>query len=143
VALPGRFRVPDWSLGLILIAVFLPRIGGWPYDVTCAIAVFPAIVLLAARARTTDGSRRIGHWLGYVSYAVYVLQAPILMLMDKMAVRLAGARLSALPSAPMIAVAVVLVLLLGHYASVRFDAPVRAWLKRAIRGRASALPARA
>jgi peptidoglycan/LPS O-acetylase OafA/YrhL len=145
-AWPGRFRIPDWCLGLVLIADFLPRpdaTGGWPYDIACAVIAFPLIVLLAARARTTARSRRIGHWLGDVSYAVYVLQAPLLMLMDKMAVRLAGARLSALPSAPMIAVAIVAVLLLASYASVRFDAPIRAWLRRALAARASALPARA
>lgn len=142
-ALPGRFRIPDWCLGLALLAAFLPQVGGWPYDIACAIIAFPLIVMLAARARTSDRSRRIGHWLGYVSYAVYVLQAPILMLMDKMAVRLAGVRLSALPSAPMIAVAIVAVLLLGSYASVRLDAPIRAWLRRALAARGSALPARA
>lgn len=142
-ALPDRFRFPDWALGLALIAAFLPSVGGWPYDLACAVIAFPLLVLLGARARTSSGSRRIGHWLGYASYAVYVLQAPILMLMDKMAVRLTGARLSALPSAPVIAVAIVLTLLLGFYAAHRFDAPVRAWLGRFGKARASALPARA
>jgi len=49
--LAWRLAAPDWLLALLLVASFLPAMGGWVYDVALAVIGFPLLVLLGARAR--------------------------------------------------------------------------------------------
>ena len=65
-----------------------------------------------------------------MSYGVYLMQAPVLAILSKLALLLTGARLSALPQLPVIAATLPLVLALGWYVTRRFDEPARAWLRR-------------
>lgn len=131
--LDWRFALPDWLLAAALIAAFLITGGSWGYDLALAAVGFPLLVLLAARARTTPASRAVGHWLGWLSYGVYVVQAPALTLLDKFSVRLFGLRLSDQPILPATLAALLLTLGLALLVTRRVDEPARAWLKRALR----------
>lgn len=133
--LTWRLAVPDWLLAAGLIAAFLVAGGGWEYDLALAAIGFPLLVLLAARARTTPASRALGHWLGWLSYGIYVVQGPALTLLDKLSARLIGTRLADLPPLPTTLVALLAALGLAFLVTRRIDEPARAWLKRHLRTR--------
>jgi peptidoglycan/LPS O-acetylase OafA/YrhL len=119
------FALPGWLLGGLLLAVLaVPKIG-WGYDVAMAALVLPLLVFLGAQVR---GRSATGHWLGYVSYALYVLHAPLLNLLDKLTVRFAGLRLDALPQPLSLALGLAVTLAAAAALSRRYDDPVRAWL---------------
>lgn len=124
-----RVAVPDWVLGLALLAAFAPGtalVFGAAYDFLIAALFFPLLVLLGANARTTTLSRRIGAGLGGLSYAVYVLHQPVLQVATWL---IPANRLGA--SGPGGLAALVLVTLIVAWMATRWiDTPVRLWLKR-------------
>jgi peptidoglycan/LPS O-acetylase OafA/YrhL len=124
-------RVPDWLLVLALVAA-LGAWGVWQSDVALAAIGFPLLILLAADAGTNPASARIAAWLGGVSYAVYVLHAPLVNLIDKFARHDGGRKLSELPPLLSMVIVMAATLAVAHLATSRLDTPVRAWLKRSL-----------
>ncbi|ATY30769.1 acyltransferase family protein [Sphingomonas psychrotolerans] len=138
--LPVRVALPDWLIGLALLAAFAPGTAlafGAAYDFLAAILLFPLLVLLGANARTTPLSRRIGAGLGGVSYGIYVLHQPVIQLA---AMIFSAERIGASGVPGM--VALVLVTLAAAWAATRWiDTPLRTWTRRRLRvQRGSAMP---
>ena len=87
-----------WSPSpVLLVAALCATLGagaGAPYgaafDLTATLVVFPALVFLGACAKPGRHAARLFAWLGGISYAVYVLQAPVFDYAHAIAVKLGG-----------------------------------------------------
>lgn len=86
---PRNVRGAFWIGAAAIVALSaVPRIGGsehlWMnglYDTLCAVAIFPAIVFIAASGRTTDAfTSRICKFLGDISYPLYMVHYPFIYL---------------------------------------------------------------
>ena len=103
--------------------------GNWISDSVLAVAVFPLLVLTGARGSLRGAWRRVGGWLGDISYSVYLLQTPA-MLFVSWAFKLAVGRKIA-EFAPYSGVAFVVALLGVSYLCWRFfELPARNYLRR-------------
>lgn len=99
------------------------------YDGALALLGFPLLVWLAAAVPIDGRMARAAHWLGLLSYPIYILQGPVLRLGVELA------RRAPLP-APILALAQAMAVIAVAWAATRwFDAPVQAWLRRAERRR--------
>jgi peptidoglycan/LPS O-acetylase OafA/YrhL len=130
----GRSTSFALALPLMLFLTLLPGPGwGAAYDLACSLAIYPALLFLGARYEAPQAVRL--RFLGEVSYPVYVIHGPILMLVSglvmKYAARTEEMRLgsAALLLAGVIAIAAA--------AEAGFDRPVRGWLARRRKLRAS------
>lgn len=108
------------------------------YDGALALLGFPLLVWLAAAVPLDGPMGRAAHWLGLLSYPIYILQGPILRLGVELA------RHAPLP-APTLALAQAAAVIAVAWAANRwFDTPLQAWLRRTERRRlappASAIP---
>ncbi|MBB3356348.1 MULTISPECIES: acyltransferase [unclassified Novosphingobium] len=106
------------------------------YDGALALLGFPLLVWLASAVPLDKRMAQAAHWLGLLSYPIYILQGPVLRLGVELA------RHAPLP-APALAWAQAVAVIAVAWAATRwFDAPVQAWLRRAERRRhAKATPA--
>ena len=119
--------VPGWVLALLLIGTLMaPSGGSWPYDVLAALFL-PVLVILGAQA---TGRSPLGYWLGYASYAVYVVHVPLLTVLNNLTETLTGSRLEAFPMTAVLPVAAGLTLVASFALTRFFDEPARAWLRR-------------
>lgn len=76
----NRYRapqIPALALAVVLLASLTPQtFGGWAYDAACVFLLFPFLVWFGADARLGDHMRSAAALLGYLSYPIYLLQAP-------------------------------------------------------------------
>jgi peptidoglycan/LPS O-acetylase OafA/YrhL len=99
------------------------------YDGALALVGFPLLVWLAAAVPLHGPLGRAAHWLGLLSYPIYILQGPVLRLGVEVA------KHAPLPT-PILALAqVAAVLALAWAANHWFDAPLQTRLRRAERRR--------
>jgi peptidoglycan/LPS O-acetylase OafA/YrhL len=117
---------------VVLVAIFMvPAAGGWRaiYDVTAEIVLFPALVGLAAGSSVGAIPGRACLAGGFVSYGVYVLQAPLKAAVEVGLGALFRVRLEDLGSW-----AVLLILVLSAAATAignaSYEVPLRRWLMR-------------
>lgn len=76
-------RFTPWLLPLALVLVALPAPGLTPlYDLAAVFLLFPILVVLGANAA---GGGRLQDLLGRLSYGIYVLHGPILLLFKTLA----------------------------------------------------------
>jgi peptidoglycan/LPS O-acetylase OafA/YrhL len=120
---------PSCATGLLLLLVFIFSIDAGRYraeiDLICAIVIFPILVYLGASCEPSRlGAGAMGI-LGKSSYAMYVLQIPLLLMFAK-SLSLAHIEFGAVQALAFI-VAVVGIALL---ADAKYDWPVRLWLSR-------------
>jgi peptidoglycan/LPS O-acetylase OafA/YrhL len=123
---------PSGALLAALLAVVLAQHqsgfqSGWSFDVLAAAILFPLLVLLAAQDK---GTSRVGSWLGYISYALYVVHVPVHHLVDKGGQWLFHQPIEKLPVALVLPVYVFLSIGCAAVVTRHFDDPVRAWLGR-------------
>lgn len=94
------------------------------YELAVVLGVFPAIVWVAVHREPGAGAARLFGFLGLVSYAVYVLHAPLAALTG-LALAAAGMRVHGPWAAALFMLAVVA---LSALVDRVYDAPVRRWL---------------
>jgi peptidoglycan/LPS O-acetylase OafA/YrhL len=96
------------------------------YDVACVVAVFPLVILFAARSHPRKLAPAYG-FLGLISYAVYVLHVPILTITQRLLARVAHGNLEA--GWPWVGIGFVVTAVGAAYlADVAYDRPARKWL---------------
>lgn len=74
-------QLPFWLIAAILFLSFVPGPAAVPvlYDAACVILLFPALVALCRRASTSPRGKAIALWSGRLSYPVYVLHPPLIL----------------------------------------------------------------
>lgn len=115
------------ALAAVLLVVMAQTVLGWAVDLVTIVLLFPLLVFIGAR---TSNPTPFGHWLGYVSYGVYVLHAPLIDLIDRVTKWLIGVPLEAMPVAMRVLPCIGISLAAAAVASRHFDDPTRAWLSR-------------
>jgi peptidoglycan/LPS O-acetylase OafA/YrhL len=121
------------------MAVFAIAIAGWPqgetrvlWDAACVLVVFPLMVCCATLVDPGVRLRRVATFLGVTSYAVYVLQNPLISVVNS-ATRHFSVGTGGGIGAPWLGVAVLVVLLTGCWlVDQLYDLPIRRLLSRLI-----------
>lgn len=130
-----------WWASIMLVIIFsMPMIGrerGFAdglYQAVCIIVLFPVVVLVGARSKTTD--KRSKAWcelLGAVSYPLYITHYPLMYMQMAWFERHKDAPLWIHIS---VNVGVVLVSVCVAWAFLKlYDEPTRAWLAKKLSGR--------
>lgn len=68
------------TVGCMVISLFCR--GDWTVDVVLAVGVFPMLVLFAAKGEFGKSCAAVGGRLGDISYSVYLLQTPAMLLVS-------------------------------------------------------------
>jgi peptidoglycan/LPS O-acetylase OafA/YrhL len=121
-------------LGAALLAALAPDGMGWLYDWAAVALIFPLLVWLGASSEADGAIGSAGLGLGYLSYPLYILQVPLLAVLDRLLAELFG-WVETADTAAYFAVAAVWTIGLALIAARCFDDPVRAWLTRRYVGR--------
>jgi peptidoglycan/LPS O-acetylase OafA/YrhL len=137
------------ALALATLATFLPRVamaGAHPSPeimLILAMAVYPALILIAARYEPGQRLAPICSWLGIASYAAYVLHVPLHSLGGVTAHLVASARLE--DYAPISGFAFIAIIGLSAWGADKYwDRPIRAFLgERFLSARSRTNPAKA
>ena len=77
--------LPAWAAVLALVAIFAvpaPGLLRQGFDAFAAILLFPLLVALASGAKVSGRAARLCGALGLLSYGVYALHVPVMMLVD-------------------------------------------------------------
>lgn len=122
--------VPALLPATLLLASMIPgTFGGGVYDLACILLLFPLLVWFGAEAAMGPRLRAVASFAGYLSYPVYLLQAPFLWAFAPASVRLAGVlptraiREAAVQIYPLIVIA-------ASWLIARWlDSPIREWLR--------------
>lgn len=94
VAVGSGSRFATYFVALVLVALLSLPIQSDVYDAACALVVFPALVAFAARVDVLERSQqRLWAFLGDLSYPLYVLHFPVLLVASGLA-QVLGPRLS-------------------------------------------------
>ncbi len=123
-------KLPSWIPVVLLISALAVPVswGPWPALISVAI-VFPLAIWLGASARHGPVEAKISHWLGWLSYPIYVLQLPVLMLAGAVMIATTGEFFGD-NLARDLAIYIGGTVLLAIIAGKLFDEPVRKWLQR-------------
>ncbi len=127
-------KLPAPVVLIILVAVFAaePINGRAIYDLSAAIAVFPILVLAAARKEPAGFFIRICEHLGRASYAIYVMQVSVIVWSRTISQYLFGQELTDLGVAGTIVVLVALTAL-ALFLDKYYDQTARARMSRLFR----------
>jgi peptidoglycan/LPS O-acetylase OafA/YrhL len=133
----GRIRVPVLPgfapISAAVIVLLAPALfAGTARIIISLFVLLPVILVLAAHARLSSGGRRAAAWFGGLSYPLYTMHPPLLLI--------AAALLGTAPaSRPLWALAAVAIVLIAAAAFHFCETPARMWLKgRVGRSRGSA-----
>ncbi len=118
----GYIAIP--LIGLVLVN---PIPAGGLYDLVASIAVIPFLVWLAATARGIAPFDRVAAWAGTLSYPLYALHFPIVVVMANLGKKLA---LDEDQTAWLGLGCIVVSLGLAALTYIIYDKPVRAWLRK-------------
>ncbi|MCL7987609.1 acyltransferase [Sphingobacterium sp. lm-10] len=127
-----------WCSLLIVLVLFMPRIGGanhvWIngiYESLCIIVIFPLIVYLGASGFIhSETERKICKFLGDISYPLYLVHFPIIYFYVAWISNNGGMTLWEVWP---IALLILLASIALAYASLKwYDEPVRKWLRKKI-----------
>lgn len=123
-----RWRVPAiLPIALGALALFLPHIAAIPARPAISVFVlFPLIVALAVASEVPPFARGVAAWLGAISYPLYAIHHPLLMMIA------ARFDTSSGTTRALIAIAIVIAATLVEYL---YDAPLRTWLRKRLRKR--------
>ncbi len=118
----GYLAIP--LIGLVLVNP-IPASG--LYDAVASLTVIPFLVWLAATARGMAPFDRLAAWAGTLSYPVYALHFPIVVILANLGKKLA---LDEEKTIGLALVCIVVSLGLAWLTYVVYDKPVRAWLRK-------------
>ena len=126
-----RFGAPAWLL--LLAPAPLYFYAGPHLKAYLALVIFvihPLMIWLGASARPTGGVARLASWLGFISYGVYVLHAPVIMLVEGLRFLLWNNNAQGYrPDLWTAGLVVPITLVLAHWLTVRVEMPLQRWLK--------------
>lgn len=139
--LPFRFR--PWTMGLLLAPMLwrpVPSNFDLLVDLVAIFLVYPILILLAAES----GSRwpRLAAASGNLSYPIYAIHMPIILIAAGVATRLLGADPDPLVASCLAGACVALIIFLAAFLHTYFDLPVRRYLRRSATGKTASSQAR-
>jgi len=73
----ARPRIPAWIALALLPPLMWIRLDEFVFPLLCVLAVFPALVLVAADAQPGPRAAGVFEWLGAISYPLYALHKPL------------------------------------------------------------------
>lgn len=127
-----------WCAVLLAVLLVMPwmgmgdaasgRLTNGIYEAACILILFPLIVMMGAGSSVLGKSQKINHFLGEISYPLYITHYPLIYIQIAWAEHHAD-----LPMSTHVFVAVclfVLAILIAYAASRLYDIPVRQWLRR-------------
>jgi len=134
-----------WSSLLVIVLLFMPRIGGaenlWMnglYESICVVIIFPVIVYLGASgkvAKQLEG--KVCKFLGDISYPLYMVHYPLVYFYVAWISNHKGVTiLQAWPYALMVFVGAIV---LAYVSLKLYDEPVRKWLRKKTKSKSSSL----
>ncbi|RWF29897.1 MAG: acyltransferase [Mesorhizobium sp.] len=121
----------EMALLLTLVIFAIAPAGGGAragYDLICVVLLFPVMVTVGAAAPTRPGLAKLFGWLGRISYPIYIIHTPMLMIIAG-----AGKAASIDPFAnhPWFGIAMAgAVIVIADVATRIYDEPVRRFLQR-------------
>jgi peptidoglycan/LPS O-acetylase OafA/YrhL len=134
--------MPAWTAVLALFAIFwVPAQGEWrpAYDAFAAIVLMPLVVAFASGAKVNGKVAQVCAVLGLLSYGVYALHVPLMVLTE---VTLATLHIDL----PFGVLEVFLVAVVAASAAALadhfYDGPVRRWLNKRAKGKVAQVPTR-
>ena len=116
------------ALTLVIFAIAPDGVGRAPYDLACVVLLFPAMVAIGAAAPTRPRLKKLYGWLGRISYPIYIIHTPMLMIIAG-----AGKAVSIDPFAnhPWFGIVMaVSVIVIADIATRLYDEPLRRFLQR-------------
>lgn len=119
---------PLWVAGVLVALFAVPRFDGHAlYWLAAALLAMPPLVALGSACALAEGSllRRVCAYSGRISYPLYCLHYPLLMLVP----RVPSSRIGYVAS---LAGFIATTLGVSHLVVAHIDEPVRAWLRRRI-----------
>ncbi|NVE94769.1 acyltransferase [Altererythrobacter sp. JGD-16] len=121
-------KLPSWIPVVLLVSALAVPVswGPWPALISAAF-IFPLAIWLGASAKAGPVEAKISDWLGWISYPVYVLQLPVLMLAGAIMIATTGEFFGD-NLARDLAIYCGATVLLSVIAAKLFDEPVRRWL---------------
>ncbi len=128
----GRLRAkptqtPTLFILVVLLAVATLPVQAWAgLDLMIVMVIFPALVIVVADSTPTGRVAQLATGLGRMSYALYVLHGPILMLINK----LTPAGTSAPAWVALIGLGCIGAIAAAALAERCIDRPIRAWAAR-------------
>ncbi|MDP1664539.1 MAG: acyltransferase [Methylobacter sp.] len=90
-----RFRVSAfWLVSMAILFVFTLQFDlGWIYDLVIITLVFPVILIVSVNSNVVGKTKAIAQFIGDISYSVYLLQTPSIVLFSGLSVVFWGAKI--------------------------------------------------
>ena len=126
---PPKVRSSGWLwMGLVGALLLAPLRGPWlaPYELFCALLVFPFLIYGAAGSVLGPLGQRLCTTAGTVSYALYILHTPL----GRLAALISGIMGWDIANDVGNAALLIIIGVLSWLADAFYDRPVRRWLKR-------------
>jgi len=119
-----------WLVPAALVPLFLPGPSAGPYyDLLCIMLLFPALIY--AGAIVEPRRRGVAAFLGLISFAIYALHSPLVLVINTASAELGGNLLTFTPWSGMLLVAALVVI--AWMSDLLYDRPVRRWLSARLR----------
>ncbi len=124
---PGKLRIGYLSIPLLVVLLVNPFPTSGIYDAVSVLIIIPLLVWMAASARGIATLDRFATTSGALSYPIYALHFPIVVMASNLSKKL---HLSAELNITLAVVCIVTALAAAAAAYVGYDKPVRRWLRK-------------
>jgi peptidoglycan/LPS O-acetylase OafA/YrhL len=91
----NRFKVSvSWLILMVFLFVILLQMDlGWVYDLVVITFFFPVILIFSVNSRVVGNTKAISQFIGDISYSVYLLQTPFIILFSGLSTIFLGAKI--------------------------------------------------